>query len=245
VAANAEAAAIVRAQLRSWLAELGPDPIDIVTVVHAVSEYVENAAEHAYVDQQPGAISVGATLATDGTMRASVTDDGRWRTPSTDPSSRGRGLALADMFAMRSRVVSSSRGTTAELSHRLSRRVHIVTDPQIAHVRAGASAGNAFDVSVENGRIRVTGDVDIHSAPLLAGRITAESHSGTLPVTVDLTAVTHLGSAGISVLADASEHARRQGTDFSLIAPPGTTAHQVLSLVHLPVVTVSDPDLLN
>jgi anti-anti-sigma regulatory factor len=54
-------------------------------------------------------------------------------------------------------------------------------------------------------------------------------------MTVDLSSVTHLGSAGVSVLAAAHEQARRNDTEFILIAPPGSPAHHVLSLVQLPV----------
>ncbi|HYB38364.1 MAG TPA: STAS domain-containing protein, partial [Mycobacterium sp.] len=35
-------------------------------------------------------------------------------------------------------------------------------------------------------------------------------------MTVDLTGVTHLGSAGVAVLADAIDRARRQNADFIL-----------------------------
>jgi anti-anti-sigma regulatory factor len=56
-------------------------------------------------------------------------------------------------------------------------------------------------------------------------------------LTIDLSAVTHLGSAGVSALAAARDRARSQGGDFVLVAPPGSPAHHVLSLVQIPVVT--------
>lgn len=246
LAATPEAAGVVRAELRRWLTDLGADSGDVMSVVHAVSEYVENAAEHAYQGQQSGSIMVEAALTNDGTMQASVADRGRWKTPSTAASTRGRGLALANMLGTQSRIVGSDHGTTVQLSHRLSRPVHIVTDPQIAHVGAATTTSDAtFGMFEQDGRIVVTGEVDSRSAPTLAGRITAKSKAGTLPVTVDLSAVTHLGSGGISVLAEACDRAQRQGTDFALLAPPGTTAHHVLSLVRLPTATRSDVDLLN
>ena len=49
--------------------------------------------------------------------------------------------------------------------------------------------------------------------------------------------MTHLGSAGVSALAAARDRARRQGGDCVLVAPPGSPAHHVLSLVQLPFVT--------
>ena len=55
-------------------------------------------------------------------------------------------------------------------------------------------------------------------------------------MTIDLSAVTHLGSAGVSALAAARDRARRHGGDCVLVAPPGSTAHHVLSLVQIPVI---------
>jgi len=56
-------------------------------------------------------------------------------------------------------------------------------------------------------------------------------------LTIDLSRVTHLGSAGVSALAAARDRARRQGGDCVLVAPPGSPAHQVLSLVQIPFVS--------
>jgi anti-anti-sigma regulatory factor len=56
-------------------------------------------------------------------------------------------------------------------------------------------------------------------------------------LTIDLSRVTDLGSAGVSALAAARDRARRQGGDCVLVAPPGSPAHQVLSLVQIPFVS--------
>jgi len=50
-------------------------------------------------------------------------------------------------------------------------------------------------------------------------------------VFVDLRAVTHRGSAAISALFGATQRAARHETRCTLIAPPGSTAQHVLSLV--------------
>lgn len=242
--ATPEAAGIVRAELRSWLTDLGAESSDVLAVVHALSEYVENAAEHAYKDQTPGSITVDAELSWEGMVHASVSDHGSWRTSSIAPSSRGRGLALADMLGTQCEVVGSKQGTTARFSLRLSRQVRIVTDPKIAHIAvAAAEAVDSFSVFEGNGAVMVTGEVDSATSSVLAGQITAFSRSGTRSLTIDLNAVTHLGSAAISVLADARERAHRQGTELHLAASPGTTAHHVLSLVQLPLVLQADSNL--
>ena len=56
-------------------------------------------------------------------------------------------------------------------------------------------------------------------------------------MTLDLSTVTHMGSAGLRVLAEALERSRQHDTELGLIAPPGTPPHHVLMLVGLPVVT--------
>lgn len=246
LSATPEAAGAARAAIRKWLNDFGAESLDIHAVVHALSEYVENAIEHAYAGQPPGPIVIDAMLDADGTLRASVSDHGRWRAASSGPSTRGKGLALADMLSTQCRVVGGEHGTTAQLSLRLSRQVRIVTDPQIAHVAAAtATPAGGFAVSDGDGRLIVAGEVDSETAPTLAGRIATFSRSGTASLAIDLNAVTHLGSAGISALADAKDRAHRQGRELSLIASPGTTAHHVLSLVQMEVATPSESDVLN
>jgi anti-anti-sigma factor len=86
------------------------------------------------------------------------------------------------------------------------------------------------------GRIVVSGDVDSNAASTLDRQIAVESRSGIAPLTIDLSAVTYLGSAGVGALAAARDRARRQGGDCVLVAPSGSPAHHVLSLVQMPFV---------
>jgi anti-anti-sigma regulatory factor len=55
-------------------------------------------------------------------------------------------------------------------------------------------------------------------------------------LTIDLSGVTHIGSAGVRALAAARDRARRHGGECVLVAPPGSPAHHVLSLVQIPIV---------
>jgi anti-anti-sigma factor len=89
----------------------------------------------------------------------------------------------------------------------------------------------------EPGHIVVSGKVDSTTASTLDRQIAVESRSGIAPLTIDLSGVTHLGSAGVSALAAARDRAQRQGGDCVLIAPAGSPAHHVLSLVQMPVVS--------
>ncbi len=246
VDADARAARTVRAGMREWLRHIGADPADNSAVVYAASEYVENAAEHAYPTAVDAGIVVRAELGDDGNVRVSVTDHGQWQDRPGGPSNRGRGLAMADAFVTDTRVTHDSAGTTATLTHRLSRTARFVTDPRIIHAihsPAQPATECGFTVNVDDsGCVVVAGDVDSLAAPMLAGQLTTETGAGTAPVTIDLTAVTHLGSAGVAVLADACRRANRHQTECTLLAPPGSAAHHVLTLVQLPVAASESPE---
>ena len=246
VDADAGAARTVRACVREWLQQVGADPTDNSVIVYAISEYVENAAEHAYPAAVDAGIVVLAHLSDDGNVQASVTDHGRWKDrPDYASSDRGRGLALANAFLTNTQITHDAEGTVATLTHRLSRPARIVTDPRIiqAASRPPPAYGFAVDVN-DSGHVVVAGDVDSLTAAALAGQLNNETHAGTASVTIDLTAVTHLGSAAVAVLADACQRANRHQTECTLLAPPGSAAHHVLTLVQLPVAANISPDPL-
>ena len=148
---------------------------------------------------------------------------------------------MAEALVSHSHVTSGPNGTTATLTHRLSRPANFVTDPVVSrstHQRAIDSEFVSMVGSGESaGRIVVSGDIDSNTAPALDRQIAVESRSGIAPLTIDLSAVTHLGSAGVSALAAARDRARSQGGDCVLVAPPGSPAHHVLSLVQIPFVS--------
>jgi serine phosphatase RsbU (regulator of sigma subunit)/anti-sigma regulatory factor (Ser/Thr protein kinase)/anti-anti-sigma regulatory factor len=237
VGATLDAAREVRARLRNWLSDLGAGAPDTTDVVYAISELIENAVEHAYPGETAGEVVVEAALGNDGMLTASVTDHGRWKDAHDgDKSGGGRGLAVAEAMVFETQVTRSDAGTTAALTHRLSRPARIVTDPSAAPA-AGKTLDYEFRTAVNDaGHVVVIGDVDSRAATELAQQIAFESRAGTTSVTVDLSSVTHLGSAGVSALLETAERSRRNKTTCTFIAPPGSRAHQVLSLVQLPVV---------
>ena len=246
VAATIHAARAVRAQLREWLSEIGADADDICDVVHAVSEFVENAVEHGYATEVPdgpaNGIVVEAALAGDGNLHASVIDRGRWKDYREGEQGRGRGLAMAEALVSQAQITHGAGGTTASLTHRLSRPANFITDTTVSRSTRQRPVNSEFLSMVgEAGRIVVSGDVDASTASTLDRQIAVESRSGIASLTVDLTGVTHLGSAGVSALAAARDRARTQGGGFVLLAAPGSPAHHVLSLVQMPVVS-GDPE---
>jgi anti-anti-sigma factor len=64
-------------------------------------------------------------------------------------------------------------------------------------------------------------------------RLQDASRGGVLPLTVDLTGVSHLASAGVQLLYQLAEQMATDGSRLRLIAPTGTAAHQVLTLTAL------------
>lgn len=233
----------VRTRLRDWLSTVGTDPTDSSDLVHAISEFVENAAQHAYPIEVPEGIMIEAMLDGFGNVRASVTDHGQWREHHAGDvrMGRGRGLAMAEALVDQVRITHDRHGTTAALTRRLSRPAKFVTHPRLDAIIEKRPRGGEFVATANNaGHIVVAGDIDSRAASTLGQQIAIQSRAGTAPLTINLGAVTHLGSAGVSALADAHHQARRHGTDCVLLAPPGSPAHHVLSLVQLPVVTGGD-----
>ena len=186
----------------------------------------------------PTALSSTPSLDGDGNLRAAVIDRGKWKDHRVGERGRGRGLAMAEALVSEATVTHGPEGTTATLTHRLSRPAEFVTDTLVPRSAEPPTIESEFiSLVTEPGRIVVSGDVDSSTASTLDRQLAVESRSGIASLTIDLSGVTHLGSAGISALAEACDRAQRQGGDCVLIAPPGSPAHHVLSLVQIPVVS--------
>ncbi|WP_433781186.1 SpoIIE family protein phosphatase [Actinomycetospora sp. CA-101289] len=263
--------AAVRRELRGWLRALGAGEDTVSDVAHAVGELVTNAVEHAYPDDgprraDPDAVRLDATLSPTGVLRLAVHDRGRWLDPRLDPDAtprdpgplpgadRGRGLEMSTALIDALTVDRGpDRGTTATVEHRLTRPARLLTTVDLF---ADAPARDADrddptlllvldeppDRAHEGPRVRVDGPVDAVTADQLHTALVHRTRGGTRPLTVDLTGVTHLGSAGVAALFAARRSALR-GADgepaLVLHAPVGSVADHVLTLVGLPHVTGS------
>ncbi|WP_430782232.1 SpoIIE family protein phosphatase [Actinoplanes sp. G11-F43] len=84
--------ALLRADMRGWLAGHRVDTDCLNAVLLACSEAVANAIEHGYREDPFGVVDVAATISA-GTVEIRVTDRGGWRGPGSD-TARGRGLQL-------------------------------------------------------------------------------------------------------------------------------------------------------
>ncbi|MEJ2886403.1 ATP-binding protein [Actinomycetospora aeridis] len=108
----------LRGWLRGALSDRDADVVDNLTL--AVSEALENAAEHAYAGRdEPGTMTLSAHRdpAAPGAVVISVSDDGQWRPPSDPNGYRGRGLALIEELTDAYSVRPGPSGTTVTLRH--------------------------------------------------------------------------------------------------------------------------------
>lgn len=243
-----------RAAVDQWLAAVGAGERDLNAVRHATGELVTNAAEHSNPDTTQGRLRVAARLDADGTAQITVADNGRWRSAARPPEpprspgpldrERGRGLAMAAGLVDELRLDRDGGGTTATIRHGLSRPARLLNADELdgQAPERWHRDGPALLLVLEQpgGRIRVDGPIDALTAPQLRTELRHATQGGTRPLTVDLTGVNLLASAGVSALHEAIARNDRQGEHLLLYAPTGSPAHHVLNLVNFPH-TTTDP----
>ena len=120
-------------------------------------------------------------------------------------------------------------GTAARFRKRLTRSAQLLTGS--AQDPGSGPAPVPFATEVHHGVLTVRGPVDLSTADSLRATLRRFSRGGTAELIVDLTGVTHLGSAGVQVLHEV--HAM-DGASLRLRAPSGSVAQHVLELVRLP-----------
>jgi anti-sigma regulatory factor (Ser/Thr protein kinase)/anti-anti-sigma regulatory factor len=225
----------VRRQFGAWLARIAASAQDVFALQHAVGEVVTNAIEHSPVPGREGHVGFSAELDSGGAVHTVVSDDGRWREPTSGVSYRGRGLAMATKLVDRVRVEPGPNGTTVQLHHRLRNPVRM--DSGVAARAVPLSdAPFGLDVSYPDGPLlSVSGNVDTLGADKLGDVLLRESRGGTISATVDLTRATRLSSAAIRMLHLALERSARRGRPLRLVAEPGTVARQAMDHASLPV----------
>ncbi|HEX7301797.1 ATP-binding protein, partial [Lentzea sp.] len=242
--ASEESLATARTAVDGWLATIPADSADADAVRHAVVELVTNAAEHAYVDSaERHTCTVTAGLADDGTLSISVSDQGRWRTPRPS-ADRGLGLQMVEQLMDTVRLDHDEHGTTAGADLRLTRPARLITTGSAAPPARGTQADPLLVLeqpAAPSPRIRVDGPVDAATTPFVRKEILTAGSTGARTLTVDLTGVTHLASSGVAALHRLVALHRANGSELRLLAPPGSNADSILSLVELDHHT-TDPD---
>lgn len=115
VPATAERLAQIRHRLLAWIAPLGvPDPV-VADIVLAVNEACTNSVEHAYRNADAGTIEIEASLVA-GDIVVCIGDQGSWRPPSDEPTTRGRGLPIMEATSDRVELMRSASGTTVRVT---------------------------------------------------------------------------------------------------------------------------------
>jgi serine phosphatase RsbU (regulator of sigma subunit)/anti-sigma regulatory factor (Ser/Thr protein kinase)/ABC-type transporter Mla MlaB component len=235
-----------RRALAEWLQLLDASAEDRASLQLAVAEIVSNAAEHAYPVGRPGLIGLDVALCDGGYVECRVTDHGKWRPPGDPDGGRGHGLMIVEHLIddvvvshppQVSRAPRGTRGTMVTLRHRFH---------QPAVLGSGAGSGGAVpeddeqplevsaSVAAARATARVHGQVDGLSAEELTRQLMSVSGGGTLPLTVDLSRVSQLASAGVSALFEVRDQLAAQGQQLTLLATAGSTVAFVLDLVRLP-----------
>ncbi|MBL7259137.1 SpoIIE family protein phosphatase [Paractinoplanes lichenicola] len=224
-----------RQALGSWLGEIGATAEDVFALQHALGELLANAVEHAGATAA-STVTVRATLTAAGVVEASVRDEGKWQAPQPR-ANRGRGLALAAQLVAALKVDHSPAGTIAHLTKPLSRPARLLDSPAADPTLVSASPEAEFRIIELPGgdetRIRIEGPIDVSTAALTRQELLRRSRGGTLPLTVDLSGVTQLSSAGVSALHHVAGQHATQEAPLVLDAAPGSPAQLILALVSL------------
>jgi anti-anti-sigma factor len=240
-----DAVATLRRAFNEWLETLGIAFGDRQLAELAIAEVVSNAVEYAYPPSKPGQVRLDAAVSDDGYLETRVSDRGRWRAPDIFEQVRGQGLSVAAQFAGELQVTHppqdageppGDRGTVVTMRHRLRRQPMLA--PLAARPPVARAAQPEFAVEMAAAEpaphIRVSGPVDFTTADQLASRLLAACRAGVLPLTVDLSAVTMLSTAGVRVLYQTAAQLAAHGHDLTLVSKPGSPATAVLDLAQLP-----------
>jgi anti-anti-sigma factor len=230
--AHPDAVGTVRRSLARWLDPVEADIVDVTAVQHAVGELVTNVVEHSE-SSGPAAVTVTASLTSDGVLVCTVADTGRWRTPSKSPTGRGHGLAMVRGLVDRLDLTTTRDGTSAVLHHRLHRPARLLSGALLATAPTDLD-DVSFALEERDGRVHLVGPLDLGSADELRVLLQRAAHHAPDELVVDLSDVTHLGSAGVQVLHDllAGERSVRLTTRI------GSPAEHVLDVVRLPYAPV-------
>ena len=134
--------ATLRAEVRRWLAPLallGDAEIDLVL---AVNEAASNCVEHAYTPATADD-TVELTFWTEArSVCVEIVDHGSWRTPSGQPTGRGRGIEIMQRLIPVVLIHHDSRGTRVLLSQSLPGPVaRLAAEPTVDPDAVGRGGG--------------------------------------------------------------------------------------------------------
>ncbi|GIE78176.1 hypothetical protein Aph02nite_41260 [Actinoplanes philippinensis] len=226
--AQPEVLAGSRRAIGAWLDAVGAAGEDVFVLQHALGELVTNAIEHGGGDT----VGIRARLLASGLVEATVTDSGGWRAPERR-ATRGRGLALTAQLVQSLRVEPGGNGTVAIVRHPLLRPARLLSAPPVPPASPGGGLTITELPGGDEARVRIGGPMDAVTAFEVRAELLRRSRGGTVPMTVDLSGVTFLASAGVSALHEISAQHLAEKTPLALVAAPGCPARRILDLVGL------------
>jgi serine phosphatase RsbU (regulator of sigma subunit)/anti-sigma regulatory factor (Ser/Thr protein kinase)/anti-anti-sigma regulatory factor len=231
-----ESMRLLRRAVADWEAAAGlPDEV-VDDLELALGEAAANAAEHAY-PQGGGVFEYSVSRADDGAIEVRVRDHGQWRPVPEDNGFRGHGLRVIRELVDDLRI---DRGGSAdeggeggvgggtEVRFRLSFRA---PDPAAAPRRTGDRGQPGEPATVQEwpgGLLVVRGDVDLIGRDAIAPALLRAAR-GPGPLTVDLTAVRYLSSAGVALLTETAA----TGAALSVVVAAGSAPARALELAGL------------
>ncbi|QLY29126.1 SpoIIE family protein phosphatase [Nocardia huaxiensis] len=237
----------VRKRLSAWLSDAHIVDPDAEALRHAAMELITNCIEHAYTGiAGHHTFTLTATVTENGIAEVRVMDEGRWRPPTPAPD-RGLGLQLADSLVDSLHIAHDETGTSALLTHRLARPARLLTSTtaiwgSTARQESSSDMLLVFEqVGAPRPRVQADGPIDANTVAEFERTVRTAGSTGQRSLTVDLTGVTHLASAGIAALHRLSRLHHDNGTRVRWFAPTGSPSDVVLSLVRLDHHT-HDPD---
>ncbi|GAA1500934.1 sigma-F factor regulator [Dactylosporangium maewongense] len=246
VVADQRSLAPLRERMWAWLAGARVGGPDADALMHAVMELATNVVDHAWIDSaDEHTFTVTAALTDTGHVDVRVADRGRWREPAPSVD-RGLGLQMTSQLVDGLRIEHDEQGTTATVSHQVSQPARLLTAGDLAWASARPPARTELllvleQPSAQGARVRVDGSVDAATVAEFDRAIRNAGSTGTRSLTVDLTGVTHLASAGVAALHRLTALHRDNDTSLRLYAPVGAPAETIMSLVAVDHDTL-DPD---
>lgn len=230
--ATPDAVQRARAALRAWLHEVEPSPDDSDALIRATTELVANVIDHAHLGAQPRPFRLTARLERDSTITLDVIDQGTWKLPVVT-ARRGLGLALVRQLVDTLDIERSPHGTRACIRHTVHRRAGLLERA----TPAARPDPEHFDVWTNGGpqpTVTLVGPLDATHAAEVKAHVDLALTEAAAVATVDLTDVTLLASAGVNLLFHLTEQAQALGRRIDIIAPNGSPAQHILTLVRLP-----------
>jgi serine phosphatase RsbU (regulator of sigma subunit)/anti-sigma regulatory factor (Ser/Thr protein kinase) len=191
----------------------------------ALGEAAANAAEHAYAGRDDGEFTYTVARRADGDVDVSVSDRGRWRPVPQDNGHRGHGLRVIREIVEDLRIDHGDEGTHVRF------RVPVpAPGPAPARRLARRTARPAEEpaaVRAAGDRLVVTGDLDLAGRDAV-GPVLLQAAAAGRPLTVDLTGMRYLSSAGVALLAEAARLA-----PLSIVVAAGSAPARVCALTGL------------